>query len=158
MITVVRRRFRSSPYRDALQTWTAIVDLLTRGQSSQAERELLAVTGIASSIIADRAPEDAPIVVACDGPRTRIYCVYGDDAIDESDGEEAPLGFYALNGNWTVSLPCQKDDLVWVQRALQGVTPRINARDLTSGISSESDGGDGDTTSLEINQEGFLGQ
>lgn len=32
MTTVVSRTFRSSPQRDALQTWDAIVELLTQGK------------------------------------------------------------------------------------------------------------------------------
>ena len=62
MTTVARRTFRSTPGRDALATWTAIVDLLTRGTGGAAQTELLAVAGIAASVIADRAPSGAPIV------------------------------------------------------------------------------------------------
>jgi len=38
MITVASRTFRSTPHRDAMQTWRAIVDLLTRGQDGPARR------------------------------------------------------------------------------------------------------------------------
>ena len=85
MTTVARRTFRSNPQRDALQTWTAIVDLLTQGNTGTARTELLAVGGVAASVIAEHAPKDAPIVVTCDGPRTRVYCLYDDDAIEGSD-------------------------------------------------------------------------
>ena len=80
--------------------------------------ELLAVDGLAASIIADQAPKDAAIVVTCDGPRTRIYCLYDDDAIDGSDANEDALGFDPLKGDWRMSLPCLADDLAWVQAAL----------------------------------------
>ena len=98
MTTVARRTFRSTPARDALATWTAIVDLLTQGREDAARAELLAVAGVAASVIADHAPRDAPIVVTCDGPRTRIYCLYDDDAIDGSDANEDPLGFDPAQG------------------------------------------------------------
>lgn len=82
MSTVYSRTFRSTPERSASDTWQAIVELLTKGKSSTARNELLAVAGIASSLIADQAPKGSPIVVTCDGPRTRIYCLYDDDAIE----------------------------------------------------------------------------
>lgn len=85
MTTVVSRTFRSSPHRDALQTWDAIVELLTQGKDGTARSELRAVAGVAASLIADQAPKSAPIVATCDGPRTRIYCLFDEDAIDGDD-------------------------------------------------------------------------
>lgn len=157
MTTVASRTFRSTPHRDALATWTAIVDLLTRGRPGGARTELLAISGVAASVIADQAPKESAIVVICDGPRTRIYCTYDDDAINGSDANEDPLGFEALNGNWRVSLPCQTDDLTWVQNALKQHGTRITARDQKlSGIAEDS----AELTksaSLVFNPQGFLG-
>jgi hypothetical protein len=132
--TVASRTFNSTPGRDAAQTWTAIVDLLTQGKTSAARNELLSVTGIAASLIADQAPKDAAITVTCDGPRTRIYCLYDDDAIERSDANETPLGFDPLKGEWQVSLPCLVDDLAWVQSALKKHGTRITARDINVNI------------------------
>src|SRR3546814_5002009 len=73
MTTVARRTFSSTPQRDAHQTWTAIVDLLTQGNTGAARSDLLAVSGVAASVIADQAPKDAPIVVTCeDRKSTRL--------------------------------------------------------------------------------------
>ena len=138
MSTVSRRDFRSIPHRDAHQTWTAIVDLLTAGgNSASARQELTGVAGIASSVIADQGPSTAPIVVTCDGPRTRIYCFYDDDALDESTSNEAPLGFDALKGNWQVSLPVGEEDLDWVKSALKAKSSRVVARNKDDGITTE---------------------
>lgn len=109
MTTVVSRTFRSSPHRDALQTWDAIVELLTQGKDGTARSELRAVAGVAASLIADQAPKSAPIVATCDGPRTRIYCLFDEDAIDGDDANEEVLGFEPLKGDWGVSLPCPKE-------------------------------------------------
>ncbi|EGG77995.1 hypothetical protein SXCC_01388 [Gluconacetobacter sp. SXCC-1] len=128
MTTVVRRTFGSTPHRDAGETWRAIVDLLTQGKTGVKRDELLAVHGAVSSIIADKAAKDAAIVVTCDGPRTRIYCVYDEDATDGSDTNEDALGFDPLNGDWRISLPCEADDLAWVQGALKKHSERITAR------------------------------
>lgn len=157
MSSVASRTFRSSPHRDAGTTWDAIVDLLTQGRQGAARTELLAVRGIASSIIADRSPKDAAILVTCDGPRTRIYCLYDDDAIDGSDAREDALGFDPLKGNWAVSLPCAKDDLNWVQGALKKHSDRVTARDLDSKASDGADAKSEASAPLVLDPEGFLG-
>lgn len=155
MTTVASRTFRSTPHRDAARTWSAIVDLLAQGRTGQAMNELLAIAGIASSVIADQAPRSAPIVVTCDGPRTRIYCVYDDDAIDDSKADEGALGFDPLKGDWRVSLPCSAEDLAWVQAALKKHGSRVTARDLATKL-SEDEKTDSQAQALVINPKGFL--
>lgn len=157
MSTVVTRAFASTPERDAAQTWREIVELLTRGKAGAARDELLVVTGTVASLIADRAPETAAIVVTCNGPRTRIRCVYDDDAIDGSGIDEARLGFDPLNGDWSVSLPCPADELGWVSNALKRHSNRITARDLSE--TTDIDGAASTASApLELNLKGFLGQ
>ncbi len=155
MTTIARRTFRSTPHRDAAQTWGAIVDLLAQGRTAQAKGELLSVAGIASSVIADQAPKSSPIVVTCDGPRTRIYCVYDDNAIDDSEADEGALGFDPLNGDWRVSLPCSTEDLSWVQAALKKHGSRVTARDLATGL-SEDEKADTNAQALILDPKGFL--
>ncbi len=128
MATVARRTFSSSPKRDALATWGEIVALLTHS-NSDARAELESVSGIAGSIIGDKACEKAPIIVSCEGPQTRIYCLYDDDAVEGSDANEDILGFDPMKGDWSISLPCDVDDLDWVQSALEQKSDRITARD-----------------------------
>jgi hypothetical protein len=128
MATVSRRTFSSSPKRDALATWDEIVGLLTRSNSDR-RTELEGVAGIAGSIIGDKACEKTPIIVSCEGPQTRIYCLYDDDAVEGSDANEDVLGFDPLKGDWSISLPCEADDLDWVQSALKQKSDRITARD-----------------------------
>jgi len=156
MTTVASRKFRSIPYRDAIHTWAAIVDLLTRSNQSNSKRELEAVAGIAASCIADQAPKDAPIIISCDGPRTRIYCLYDEDAIEGSDAKEEAFGFDPLKGDWRLSLPCGKDDLSWVQSALKKHSSRISARDLAMGITDQAENSTG-TKELTINIKEFIG-
>lgn len=157
MTTIASRTFNSTPQRDAHQTWTAIVDLLAQDHAAPARQELLAVAGVAASVIVDQTPRDAPIVVTCDGPRTRIYCVYDEDAISGSDANEDPLGFDPLEGDWRVSLPCPSADLAWVQGALKKHTNRITARDREAPVTSESTTGVTKAQSLTLDPKGFLG-
>lgn len=156
MSTVASRIFRSTPQRDAAATWNAIVDLLTQGRDSAARTELLSVSGIAASLIADHAPKDAPIVVTCDGPRTRIYCLFDDDAIDGSDASEDALGFDPLKGDWRLSLPCPVDDLAWVQKSLAQHSTRITAREPDAAIAADRDE-KAAAQSLILDPRGFLG-
>ena len=157
MTTVASRTFACTPRRDAAATWKAIVDLLTGGKEGPAHKELLAVAGVAASTLADQAARDAAIVVTCDGPRTRIYCLYDDDAIEGSDANEEPLGFDALAGDWRVSLPCLADDLSWVQGALKKHSSRITARDLAADVESTKADGARAVQALVLDSKGFLG-
>jgi len=155
MTTVASRIFSSSPHRNSVDTWEAIVDLLTARKPGAARRELLSVTGIASAIIAERGPQDAAITVTCDGPRTRIYCIYDDDAIDGSDGKEEPLGYDPLIGNWAVSLPCSEDELAWIQASLSEKTKRITARDKSETL-GESESVANEVQDLSVDLGAFL--
>jgi hypothetical protein len=121
------------------KTWNAIVDLLAPGTSHPARKELLNVVGIAASVISDRGPKDHPIVATCDGPRTRVYCLFDDDAVDGTDANEAALGYDALEGDWAVSLPCDADELDWVQRALKQHSKRITAREFGASVAADQD-------------------
>lgn len=138
MSSVVSRVIRSLPHRSTTDTWSFIVDLLTKGEQGEKRDELLSVSGVASSIIAEQAAKDAAIVITCDGPRTRIYCLYDDDALSVGDEKEDWLGHDALKGNWAVSFPCPEDDLAWVQRALKAKSTRITARDMAQSLGDES--------------------
>ena len=155
MTTVVRRDFRSIPHRDASATWAAIVDLLTASGEAAKRQELQAVAGVACSVIADQGPRASPIVVTCVGPRTRIYCSYGDDALDDSGSNEAKLGFDALKGDWQVSLPVAVEDLAWVQSALKKHSARVVARDKDGGIAVDKEEQAAATRSMTLDVEGF---
>ena len=156
MTTVASRTFVSTPARESSATWTAVVDMLTQGKDNAARKELLSVTGIAASVIADHAAKDEAIVVTCDGPRTRVYCIYDDDAIDGSDANEDALGFDPLSGDWKVSLPCLPDDLGWVQNALKTHSERITARALGSDT-GKSESNTSSSAALVLDEKGFLG-
>ena len=103
MSTVVQPDFRSTPGRDAYETWTAIVDLLTKGLLVQ--RKSFSPSAASRPASSPTRPARNSIVVTCDGPRTRIYCLYDDDAIDGADANEDALGYDPLKGDWRVSLP-----------------------------------------------------
>lgn len=156
MTTVASRSIASCPQRDAAATWQLIVDLLTQGETGANRDELAAISGVASSIISDRCPAEAAIIVTCDGPRSRIYCLYDDDAVDGSDAKEDPFFFNPLKGDWRISLPCHVDDLEWVQATLARKGDRITARDMAVKVETESLEKSASGT-LELDTERFLG-
>jgi len=156
-VSTVRRDFRSVPSRDASETWAAIVDLITANSSSaDARKELMSVAGIVSSVITDQTPKSSPIVVSCDGPRTRIYCLYDDDALEDSSTNESKLGFDATNGDWEVSVAVCSDDLAWVQAALKKHTRRVVARDASTGFEVDTGNKSVSATAVTLDMEGFL--
>ncbi len=135
-MTTVAKEIISTPVRSASQTWSVIIDLLAPDADSLAREELLAISGIACSLIADEPMKEAPIVVYGSGPRVRIYCLYDEDALSGEDAKENALSFNPTEGDWRMSLPCQADDLSWVNTALKKISNRISARDMTTDIDS----------------------
>lgn len=155
-MTVVRRIVRSSPHRDTLATWDTIVELLTRGEAGPKRDELMSVRNVASAVIAERSPDAAPIVVVCDGPRTRIYCRYDECAIEGSDVEEDPLTFDPLKGDWRLSLPAPEEDLDWVRKELKKRSTRISARDMTEKVSdADAPASSASANAFIIDEEAF---
>ena len=154
-MTVLARRVISEPLRSAVDTWKVIVNLLVPDSGCSDRKELLDITGLASSIIASEAIKEAPIVVYGGGPRVRIYGLYGEDAINGEDADESQFVANVLDGEWTISLPCLDEDLEWVQKALKNHTTRITAREISAVVENESESNSlGKSTN--INLEAFL--
>ena len=154
-MTVIARRIVSEPVRLATATWTTIVDLLAPEADQTARAELLAIKGIACSLIASEAMKDAPIVVYGAGARVRIYCLYGDDALTGENANEDKLVSSPVDGDWKMSLPASESDLEWVQAALKEKSTRITARDLNTEVEEMSEEST-NSKSVSINREAFF--
>ena len=146
------RKFVSVPARAANETWRAICELISKSGTS-ARKELEAVAGIASSLIAREAMTSA-IVLSGVGDRVRIYCLYHEDAISGEDANETRLPYDPTNGDWKMSLPCPEEDLDWVTTSLLEKSERITARDMAEVLGEETNAKA--VTSDEIDVEGFL--
>jgi hypothetical protein len=136
-MSVISRKVPSVPVRTSVETWTAIIDLLT-ATDHEARKTLQAVTNIAAMLISEEYTRDTPIVVVpAIGDRIRIYTMHGTNAI-EADRDPIILATWPLAApGWTLSLPCGIDDIDDVAIALQDY-PSIDARDTTAGISVEA--------------------
>lgn len=155
-MTVVVRRIIATPVRSASEAWAVIVGLLAPQPGSEAHQELLAVGGIACSLITDETFKDAPAVIYGSGPRVRIYGLYDDEACIGENASEAPLTFEATAGEWQMSLPCRADDLQWVQEALKKRSTRVTARDMTATVESEQPVTDNAAKNVVVNREAFF--
>ena len=96
-----------------------MVELIAPDETSPARQGLSRVAGVVGQTIASEATKTSPIVVFGNGPQTRFYCLYGEDAIVGEGASENPLPFTAAAGDWHMSVPCLADDLEWVQHELK---------------------------------------
>lgn len=134
MATIVVRKIASTPVRTASQTWEKIIALLAPDDKSPARAELMAASGIGASVIASEATAADAIVVHGDGPRIRIYCLFGDDAIVGDGVNEDSLVSVPTVGEWEMSIPCPTEDLDWVQKKLKSCSSRMTARAVGSDV------------------------
>ena len=137
-MSAVARRIRATPERSSFDAWQFIVDLIAPS-SGQSRDELLAVSGIAASIIATESPRDAAIIVKGKGPRVRIYCLYHEDSVTGDQANEAALTNCPTEDEWLLSLPVEMDELEWIADSLAKKSARIKARVKTEDLKEESD-------------------
>jgi hypothetical protein len=124
----VRRDVSSIPYRSAGETWDVIVDLIT-GTGSRDKEQLAAARGVMASIITDEHPANRDIRIEGAGPQLRVYCRYGMKAIEEG-GEVDSLTWNPTAGDWTIHVPCDAENLVWVRASLAETSARIRVFDI----------------------------
>jgi hypothetical protein len=157
-MTVIARKVTAIPARLATEAWEKVIDLVAPSNAA-ARAELSGVTGVASSLITDEAMKAAPIIVTGNGPRLRIYCLYGDDAVEGTKTNESSIpGSPVESGDdWQISLPCPTDDLEWVRASLKKRSSRIVARDLAeTNLPEDANEETADTKAATINLESFL--
>jgi len=153
-MTLVTRRLASIPANLASVTWLRVIHLVAPTNTA-AQNELRRVIGIASSLITREAMRDSPIVVVGDGPRIRLYCVYGEEAIEGDAVNEAAIpASPAESDTWAMSLPCPAEDLLWVQASLKRLSSRVTARDLAETSPPEPERKA--ASAVSINRESFL--
>lgn len=151
-MSVIARKIAATPKRTADEAWKIIVSLIS-DQSSDTKKILDSITGIVSAIIVDEVLSDTPIVITGKGPRLRIYCIYGEDALSDDNCDEEPLVQKPTEENWHMYLPCSNEDLGWVTESLKqiiNVTPYDKDKELEIEKSVQR------TDSLNIDTNTFL--
>jgi hypothetical protein len=156
MSTVIARRVASTPSRTAAQTWQKIVEILAPDPNSPARAELNKAAGVACASISSEAPKDAAIVVWGGGPRVRVYCVFGDDAISGDGVSEGAISNSPFDGDWRMSIPCPPEDIKWSNGKLSAVSSRISARSIEDDVEETAGTAVTGARALTINMEEFL--
>jgi hypothetical protein len=124
----VRREIASIPVRSAGETWQAIVDLITRQGSVDADT-LKAAASVMESLIADEHPATVPIVVSGEGPRLVIYCLYNEAAMEAGKDIDS-INWNPTGGTgWRMSAPAEASDVDWMNNTLKSRAPRITVHD-----------------------------
>ncbi len=155
-MTAVARRIAASPLRSAMGTWEEIVVLIAPDPTSPAHTELTSAAGVASASISSEATAGDPIVVWGSGPRVRIYCIFGEDAIVGNNVNEDPLVTCPTVGDWAMSIPCPPEDVDWSEAALRHGTTRIRVRALGEKVEGAEESSTESVATLAIDQKEFL--
>ena len=124
----VRRDISSIPHCSAGETWQRIIDLVT-GAGSIDVQQLKKAAGVMGSIITDEHPATRAIMLEGVGPQLRIYCRYGMKALEEGDDVDR-LTWNPTDGNWTMHVPCDEENIHWVRQSLSESSPRIRVFDI----------------------------
>ncbi len=124
----VRRDISSIPLRTAEATWQTIVDLITGADSVDA-MQLQAATGVMASLITDDHYAQHPLTLVGLSHRLVLYCRYGQEALEAGEAVD-DLTWNPTAGDWTLFVPCDLENLVWVRKALKGRAPRFVVHEL----------------------------
>lgn len=157
MSTVVARTIASTPDRTASETWAKIVSLLAPGRQDPARAELERVAGVAASSISSEAPKDDAFVVYGGGPRVRVYCAFGDDAVTRDGVTEEGLAESPTKGDWRLSMPVPPEDLEWSQRKLKALSTRVTARAVGDDVpDKDAKEAKAESASAEVDRKEFF--
>jgi hypothetical protein len=119
----LRRDVAAVPLRTGAETWSTIVDLITKSDSVDAA-QLSAAASVMASLLSEEHYADHPLTMKGDGHRLVIYCAYGADALSQGT-EVAPLDWNPTVKPWTLYVPCDPADLDWVRDTLKTRAPRM---------------------------------
>jgi len=133
----IRRDISSIPFRSARDTWQRIIELVT-GADSKDTKQLRDATGVMGSIITDEHPAIRAIMLEGVGPQLRIYCRYGMKAVEEGEKVDS-LTWNPTAGDWTMHVPCDKENIEWVKQSLSETSPRIKVFDVASEDRADKD-------------------
>lgn len=137
-----------------MEVWRFVEDLISQA-NSEAWKELERVAGVVASLIAEEAPKESPIVVAGSGPRLRIYCIYGEDAVTGEGSNEAALTWDPTAGDWRMWLPASGEDIDWVKGELGKLSKRIMAYNFEEEEPGSNADAEGARPALTVNLEAF---
>jgi hypothetical protein len=137
-MSTVARHFTASPARLSSATWQAISGLICKSDRDAAA-EFAKVGGLASSLINEKFFADNPLVLKNKGPRLRVYCIYGEDAITGEDANESDLTWSPTSDEWQAFLPCSADEYDEMTASLKGKSVKFSIYNIEKGIPDDTE-------------------
>ena len=137
-MSIIIRKIASSPKNNASKTWDIITEIVCH-KSLDHRKEFLKVKGGVCSVISEKTPKDRPIIIRGNGPLLRIYCLYGDDAVDSEEVSEDVLNWNPLSKNWIVYVPCPKSEIDGLQSFFKNQCENFLVYDSEDSISFQGD-------------------
>lgn len=155
-MSIVARRFAASPARLSSDTWRVITALVCQTDAGSAA-EFAKIAGMASCLINDKMFKDAPFVVKNEGPRLKVYCIYGDDALGGEDVNEEKLTWQPTLKTWSAFLPCHVDELEEYQAEFKKISSKFFVYDEQKGLDDEVEKSEGQQicAALSVDWEAF---
>jgi hypothetical protein len=133
----VRRDVSSIPFRSASETWQRIIDLIG-GPESVDLQQLSNAAGVMGSIITDEHPALRAIMIEGVGPQLRIYCRYGIKAFEDGGAVDS-LTWNPTAGDWKMHVPCDTENIEWVNSSLLKSSPRVKVFDVAEADRAEEE-------------------
>jgi len=137
-MSTVARRFPASPVRLSSATWEAITKLVCKGQAT-ATAEFRKVSGIASALLNDELFKAHPFVVKNKGPRLRVYCIYGQDAITGEGKNEDTLSWEPVANDWHAYIPCSSGESKEMAKIVKSKSSKFSVYDVEEGLPDEEE-------------------
>lgn len=150
-MSIISRTFAASPARTAAEVWDRVVNIIADGEE-QVKTELNSIAGIVASIISEETPKKNAITFIGTGPKLRIYCLYGDDAIGD-DANEGALNWKLFENDWEVHFPVEEEDLDWVTNALKTKNNNFKTYKAGEKINDVNENSASNFSQLSINLE-----
>lgn len=107
------------------------------GPGSKDTDQLKRAAGVMGSIITDEHPAKRAIMLEGVGAQLRIYLRYGMKALEEGAKVDS-LTWNPTDGDWTMHVPCDDENIAWVKQSLAGC-PRIKVFDVAEADRAEDD-------------------
>jgi hypothetical protein len=137
-MSTVARRFLASPVRLSSAAWEAISRVICQGDE-RAAAEFAKISGIASSLINDQIFKDNPLILKNEGPRLRVYCIYGEDAVSGDDKNEDSLSWKPTAKDWHAFLPCSDEEYSEMKGLLKVKSAKFTLYNIEDGVPEAED-------------------
>lgn len=112
----VRRDIASIPLRSSEETWAEYKKLVT-GSGSVDAGQFDAAATVMTSLITDEAFRDEPLTLTGVSHRLVVYLLHGHDAL-EAGANIDKLAWNPTGGDWTLFVPCPKEQYDWAKKTL----------------------------------------